>query len=88
MSMMVQSREKCLSANLKSILKYLDKQYPNYGFDIYELEQDLATGYTDLKSEINNIYKALNTLKKYHNNDQRMCTTINMYIKLINNEKI
>lgn len=84
MSMVIQSRTGCLSATFKSVLKYLDKQYPNYGWD--ETEQDILMGFTDIESEMFNAYKTLNILKEANKNNQKQCTAINNFIKILTKE--
>jgi len=81
MSMMIQSRAKCLSANFKSVLKYLDRQYPNYGFD--ETEQDIEMGMTNIDEEIENAHKTLMFLKEANKNNQKQRTAINSFIKML-----
>lgn len=81
---MVISRQNCLSANFKSVLKYLDKQYPNYGFD--EVQQDIEMGLTDIESEKFNAVKTLMLLKEANKNNQKQCTAINNFIKMLMKE--
>lgn len=81
---MVISRQNCLSANFKSVLRYLDKQYPNYGFD--EVQQDIEMGFTDLESEKFNAVKTLMLLKEANKNNQKQCTAINNFIKMMMKE--
>jgi hypothetical protein len=88
MSAIIQAKSDCLNQNIKNILKFLDKQYPNYGFD--ETEEDLKTGLVKLEDELFNMYSALNALKKYNDNNQKTLTAINLYIKMLmkeNNKK-
>ena len=80
MSMVIQSRSQCLNQNIKNVLKYLDKQYPNYGFD--EVEEDVKMGFTSLDKELINAYKSLVVLKEYNKNDQKRCAAINQYLKI------
>ena len=84
MSMVIQSRTRNLSANFKSVLKYLDRQYQNYGFD--EVEQDIITGSTNIDEEIKNALKALMLLKEANKNNQKQCTAINNFIKMLAKE--
>lgn len=84
MSMVIQSRSTCLSPTFKSVLKYLDKQYPNYGFD--ETEQDIMTGLVDINTERINAVKALLVLKEINKNNQKQCTAINNFIKMLMKE--
>lgn len=84
MSMVIQSRTGCLSANFKSVLKYLDRQYPNYGFD--EVQQDIEMGLTDLESEKINAIKTLMWTKEQNKNNQKQCTAINNFIKMMMKE--
>lgn len=81
---MVISRQNCLSANFKSVLKYLDRQYPNYGWD--ETEQDILTGIVDINEEKINAVKALMLLKETNKNNQKQCTAINNFIKMLMKE--
>ena len=86
---MVISRQNCLSANFKSVLKYLDRQYPNYGWD--ETEQDIMTGLVDINDEKFNAIKTLMILKEQNKNNQKQCTAINNFIKMMmkeNNNKL
>jgi len=82
--MVIQSRTRNLSANFKSVLKYLDRQYQNYGFD--EVEQDIITGSTNIDEEIKNALKALMLLKEANKNNQKQCTAINNFIKMLAKE--
>lgn len=84
MSMVIQSRTRCLSATFKSVLKYLDRQYINYGFD--EVEQDILTGLVDINEERINAMKALMILKEQNKNNQKQCTAINNFIKMLAKE--
>jgi len=84
MSMVIQSRTRNLSTNFKSILKYLDKQYPNYGFD--EVQQDIETGLTNIEEEMYNAFKTLTILKDQNKNNQKQCTAINNFIKMMMKE--
>ena len=84
MSMVIQSRTGCLSVNFKSVLKYLDRQYPNYGWD--ETEQDIITGLVDMNEEKVNAIKALMILKEKNKNNQKQCTAINNFIKILAKE--
>ena len=84
MSMVIQSRTRNLSANFKSVLKYLDRQYPNYGFD--ETEQDILMGMTNINEEIENAQKTLIFLKEQNKNNQKQCTAINNFIKMLAKE--
>ena len=81
MSMAIQSRVGNLSRNFEYILKYLDKQYPNYGFD--EVRQDIEMGMTDIQKEMYNAYTALTLLKESNKNNQKQCTAINNFIKIL-----
>lgn len=81
---MVISRTGCLSTTFKSVLKYLDRQYPNYGFD--EVEQDIITGLTNIESEKFNAMKSLMILKEANKNNQKQCTAINNFIKMLTKE--
>lgn len=84
MSIMIQSRTRCLSSTFKSVLKYLDKQYPNYGFD--EVQQDIETGLTNIETEMFNAYKTLVLLKEQNKNNQKQCAAINNFIKMLAKE--
>ena len=86
MSMIIQSRTGCLSVTFKSVLKYLDGQYPNYGFD--ETEQDILMGLTSINDEIENTQKTLIFLKEQNKNNQKLCTAINNFIKMLAKENI
>ena len=86
MSMIIQSRSRCLSPAFKGVLKYLDKQYPNYGFD--ETEQDIMTGLVDINEERINAIKALMILKEINKNNQKQCTAINNFIKMLAKENM
>jgi len=81
---MVISKPNCLSTTFKSVLKYLDKQYPNYGWD--ETEQDIMMGFTDIENEKFNAVKALMVLKETNKNNQKQCTAINNFIKMLTKE--
>ena len=81
---MIQSRTRNLSTNFKSILKYLDRQYQNYGFD--EVEQDIETGLTNIEEEMYNALKTLLILKEANKNNQKQCTAINNFIKMLAKE--
>lgn len=84
MSMIIQSKTGYLSATFKSVLKYLDRQYPNYGFD--EVQQDIEMGLTDIDSEKFNAVKTLMILKETNKNNQKQCTAINNFIKMLMKE--
>lgn len=86
MSMVIQSRTRNLSVNFKSVLKYLDRQYPNYGFD--EVPQDIEMGLTNIESETVNAYKTLAFLKEQNKNNQKQCTAINNFIKMLAKENM
>lgn len=73
-----------LSNTLNSVLKYLDRQYINYGFD--EVEQDIMTGLVDINEERINAIKALILLKETNKNNQKQCTAINNFIKMMMKE--
>ncbi len=81
---MVILRQNCLSPTFKSVLKYLDKQYPNYGFD--EVEQDITTGLVNINEERLNAVKALMVLKETNKNNQKQCTAINNFLKMLMKE--
>ena len=81
---MVISKPNCLSTTFKSVLKYLDKQYPNYGWD--ETEQDIMMGFTDIENEKFNAVKTLMILKEANKNNQKQCTAINNFIKMLTKE--
>lgn len=81
---MVILRPNCLSTTFKSALKYLDRQYPNYGFD--ETEQDIITGLVDINEERINAVKALMCLKEQNKNNQKQCAAINNFIKMLMKE--
>lgn len=81
MSMVIQSRTGCLSETFKSVLRYLDKQYPNYGWD--EVQQDIEMEFTDIESEKFNAVKTLMLLKETNKNNQKQCTAINNFIKIL-----
>lgn len=83
---MVISRSRCLSPNFKSVLKYLDRQYPNYGFD--EVQQDIEMGMTNIEEEMFNAYKTLVFLKEKNKNNQKQCTAINNFIKMLAKENM
>ena len=84
MSMVIQSKTGCLSATFKSVLKYLDRQFPNYGFD--EVQQDIEMGLVDIESEKFNAMKSLMILKEVNKNNQKQCTAINNFIKMLTKE--
>jgi hypothetical protein len=85
MSVMIASKPRALNSNIKSIINYLDKQYPCTWDD---LEQDLTTGLTNIERELTNMYLALVSLKNHHKNDQKQITTINQYLKMLMKENI
>ena len=80
---MVQSRQNVLSNNVKTVLKYLDLQFQSCWDDV---EQDIATGYTDLSKEIKNMRSALSVLKFYHKEDKKQVLMINKYLQLLSKE--
>lgn len=82
MSTIIASRSKAINQNVKNIFSYLDRQYPAT-FDIEEIEQDIETGYTSLDKELLNAYKALCILKTTNKNNQKVCTTVNQFLKLL-----
>lgn len=84
MSMVIQSRTGCLSATFKSVLKYLDRHSPNYGWD--ETEQDIMSGLVDINEEKVNAVKALMLIKEANKNNQKQCTAINNFIKMMMKE--
>lgn len=86
MSTMILCR-KPINQNIRNIFNYLDRQYPT-AFDISEIEQDIATGMTSLNKELSNAYKALVILKNHNKNNQKVCTTINLYLKMLIKESM
>jgi len=84
MSVIIQSRPECLNQNFKNILKYLDRQYPNYGFD--EVEEDIKRGDASLERELFNVYKTLTFLKERNKSNSKKCAAINQYLKLLMKE--
>ena len=81
---MVISRNNMLNANIKNVFTYLDRQYRNYGWD--ETEEDIKMGFTDLRTELFNATKALLVLKEQNKNNQKICTAINSYLKILAKE--
>ncbi len=86
MAVMIQSRNNMINANIKSVFSYLDKQFKNYGFD--EAEEDIRMGFTSLENELFNATKALLILKEQYKNNQKYCTSINQYLKVLAKENI
>lgn len=87
MSTMIASKPRALNQNIRNIFNYLDRQYPT-AFDISEIEQDIATGMTSLNKELYNAYTALVIIKEHNKNNQKVCTTINQYLKLLIKENM
>jgi len=85
MSVMVASKPRAINQNVKNIFNYLDRQYPTT-FDLEEIEQDIETGYTSLEKELLNAYKALCIFKVTNKNNQKICSTVNQFLKLLMKE--
>ncbi len=70
-----------MNNNIKNILEYLNKIFPNQTWD--ELEQDIKDKMVTLDNELFNMFKALTYYKDLNKNNQRVVTSVNQYIKML-----
>ncbi len=70
-----------MNNNIKNILEYLIKIFPNQTWD--ELEQDIKDKMVTLDNELFNMFKALTYYKDLNKNNQRVVTSVNQYIKML-----
>lgn len=83
MSVMIQNKN-IINANIRSIFSYLNRNYKNYGWD--EVEEDIRMGLTSIQDELYNATKALLILKDQNKNNQKYCTAVNNFLKILAKE--
>jgi len=83
MAVMIQNKN-IINPNIRNVFSYLDRQFKNYGWD--DVEEDIRMGFTSIENELYNATKALLILKEQNKNNQKICTSVNQYLKMLAKE--